>query len=220
MRKIFLILAVIGFSALFINAQTSDDDDNQSWNDIQLTVPMTKQFDFFLQGTARFGNDVSQLSDRRIAVGFVYKPTKSFSVTPFYWKIEARNPAGRFRTEHQLNLRGVYRFPFVYKGFGLSHRSQYEHRIREPRNSWRYRGMFTIDKTIPKKIIPAAKFFVADEVFYDSVIKKFTRNRFSIGIIKTLTKKVSVDVYYMRQNDGYSHQGDLNVIWAAWKVKL
>lgn len=213
----FAITAVISADGQ-INRRS--DSDGQSWNDVQLTVPMTKQFDFFLQGTGYFGNNATELSDRRIAVGFVYKPAKSFSVTPFYWNINARNSAGKFLTEHQLNLRGNYRFPFVYKGFGLSHRSQYEYRIRQPQNSWRYRAMLTVDKNIPKRFIPKAKFFVADEIFYDSIIKKFNRNRLMIGISKTLTKKVSADIYYMRQNDGYAHPGDLNILGTAVKIHL
>jgi len=61
--------------------------------------------------------------------------------------------------------------------------------------------MMTVDKDIPEKIIPKAKFFVADEVFYDSATDKFSRNRFQIGITKTINKQWSVDIYYMRQND-------------------
>ncbi len=219
MGKILFVLTFFCCGVLFTHAQTTgDDEDIQSWNDVQLIVPMAKKVDFLTQITGRFGNNVSQFVDGRYLFGFTLKPTKSFSVTPFYWYISARNIRGEFREEHDLNLRGVYRFPF--KKFGLSHRSQYEYRIRHPQDSWRYRAMLTVDKDIPKNIIPKAKFFVADEVFYDSLIKKFNRNRFSIGITKTLTKKASVDIYYMRQNDGYAHPGDLNVIWTAWKIHL
>lgn len=218
MKKILLVLALTGFGFLFADAQTSGDEDIQSWNDVQLTVPMTKHFDFFLQTTARFGNNITKVSDSRLAVGYVWKPYKSFSVTPFYWNISARNASGRFRDEHQLNLRGVYRFPL--KTIGLSHRSQYEYRIRRPQNSWRYRAMLTVEKDILQKFISKAKFFVSEEVFYDSLIEKFNRNRVSVGITKTLTKHLSVDIYYMRQNDGYAHPGDLNVVWTAWKIKL
>ncbi len=219
MRKIFLILAFIGFGALFAAAQLiTDDEDIQSWNDVQLTVPINKQFDFYTALTLRFGKNVTRLNDGRYAVGFVYHPNKSLSFQPYYWFVDARNSRSQFKAEHRLNLRATYRFPI--KSFGLSHRSAFEYRIRQPRNSWRYRPMLTFDKDIPKNIIPKAKFFVADEVFYDSILNKFSRNRFSIGITKTLTKKLSVDVYYMRQNDGYTHPGDLNVIWASWKIKL
>ncbi len=185
MRKIVFVLAVIGFGALSTRAQTIDTDDNQFWNDVQITVPMTKEFDFTLTGTFRFGKNITRLNDRRIAVGFVYKPNKPWSFQPFYLNIAARNASGRFLTEHRLNFRATYRFPF--KKFGLSHRSWAERRLRQPRNSWRYRPSLTFEKDI-NKIIPDARVFLTEEVFYDSILKKFSRNRFSIGINKTLTK--------------------------------
>lgn len=219
MREIFFALILIGCCAGFINAQTTaDKDDNQSWNDVQLTVPMTKEFDFFTQITARFGNNVSRLVDSRFALGFVWKPTKSLSVSPFYLNIGARNARGRFRQENRLNLRATYRFPT--KGFGLSHRSLYEYRIRRPRNSWRYRPSLTFEKDIPKKILSESKIFVTEEVFYDSLLNKFSRNRFTVGVNKTINKKLSLDVYYMRQNDGFSIPGDLNVIGTNWRVRF
>ena len=219
MKKIFLTLVLVGFGALLADAQLiTDDEDVQSWNDVQLTVPINKQFDFYTALTLRFGKNITRLNDGRYAVGIIYKPNKSLSFQPFYWFIDARNSRSQFKAEHRLNLRVGYRFPI--KSFGLSHRSAFEYRIRQPRNSFRYRPSLTFDKDIPKNIIPKAKFFVSDEVFYDSILNKFSRNRFSIGITKTLTKKLSLDLYYMRQNDGYTHPGDLNVIWASWKIKL
>ena len=219
MRKIFLVLTVICSGVLFIDAQTiTDDEDIQSWNDVQLTIPISKQFDFYTALTLRFGKNVTRLNDGRYAVGIVYKPSKSWSFQPFYWFIDARNSRSQFKAEHRLNLRVGYRFPF--KRFGLSHRSAFEYRRRQPQNSFRYRPSLTFDKDIPKSIVPKAKFFISDEIFYDSILNKFSRNRFSIGITKTITKKLSLDLYYMRQNDGYSRPGDLNVIWTSWKIKL
>lgn len=219
MKKIVFALFLCGFCSVFAVAQTAaDEEDFQSWNDLQLTVPMTKHFDFFTQVTMRFGKNVTRLNDGRYAVGFIWKPTKSLSVSPFYWHIGARNSAGRFRTEHRLNLRAIYRFPF--KKFGLLHRSWYEYRLRRPLNSWRYRPSLTFEKDIPKKFIPAARLFVTEEIFYDSLLKKFSRNRFTVGITKTLTKNLSLDAYFMRQNDGFSRPGDLNVVGTSWKVRL
>jgi hypothetical protein len=137
---------------------------------------------------------------------------------PFYWNIEARNARGQFRRENRLSLRIGYRFPF--KTFGLSHRSTFEYRFRHPLNSWRYRPSLTFDKDIPKNIIPKAKFYITEEVFYDSLLKEFSRNRLTLGITKTLTKKLALDIYYMRQNDGYTHPGDLNVIGTTWKLRM
>lgn len=219
MKPIFTALAIIGLCTVFANAQViTDDEDFQSWNDVQLTVPINKAFDFYAALTMRFGKNVSRLNDGRIAVGVVWKPTKQLSIMPFYWSIKARNSRSRFRPENRLNLRATYRFPL--KSFGLIHRSTYEYRMRAPVNTWRYRGALTFEKDLPEKFIPQAKFFFGDEVFYDSATRKFSRNRFNIGIGKTLTKNLGVDVYYMRQQDGNAHPGDLNVIGVTWRVKL
>ena len=219
MKRIFPALAIIGFCAAIANAQLiTDDEDIQSWNDVQLTVPMNKAFDFYTSITMRFGKNVSRLNDGRFAVGVAWKPTKALTIMPFYWSIQARNSRSQFRREHRLNLRATYRFPF--KSFGLIHRSTYEYRMRAPANTWRYRAALTFEKELPEKLIPKAKFFFGDEIFYDSATGKFSRNRFSIGINQTLNKNLAVDVSYIRQNDGFSHPGDLNIISVAWRVKL
>lgn len=205
-------------AAVFGQSAISGHQDNQSWDDIQLTVPITKKVDFFTKGTFRFGKNVTRLNDGRWAAGIVWKLNKAFSVSPFYWYVEARNAAGQFRTEHRLSLAVSYKFPF--KVVGLTHRSTFERRFRNPLDSWRYRAQLTLDRDIPKKIIPGAKWFVSDEVFYDSLLKRFSRNRFAIGITKTINTHLSLDIYYMRQNDGITRPGDLNVIWTAWKIKL
>lgn len=221
MRKILFIPVLLVFCAFAARAQANAaavEEDFQSWNDLQLTAAMSRQFDFFAQVTMRFGKNVTRLNDGRFAVGFIWKPRKSLSVSPFFWHIRARNAVGRFRTEQRLNLRAIYRFPF--KNFGLLHRSTFEYRLRRPLNSWRYRPSLTFEKDVPKKFIPAAKVFVTEEVFYDSLLKEFSRNRFTVGITKTLTKKLSLDLYYMRQNDGFARPGDLKVVGTAWKVRM
>ena len=194
-----------------------NDNDNQSWNDVQLTVPLSKTFDYFQKVTMRFGRNATRLNDGRFAVGFVYKPTKWFSISPFYWYITARNAAGQFRVENRLNLAATARYE--NKHFGLTHRSTFEYRMRNV-TTWRYRPALTFDKDVPKQIIPKAKFFVGDEIFYDSATGRFSRNRFSVGVTKTVSKHLAVDIYYMRQNDGFSHPGDINAVWTAWKFKL
>jgi len=195
-----------------------DDEDIQSWNEVQITAPLSKKFDFITSLTARFDKNITRLNNARYMIGYVWKPNKSVSVSPFYQYIQGRNSAGRFRVEHRLHLRGVYKFPV--KKFGLSHRSQFEYRIRASRNTWRYRPSLTFEKAIPEKILSNAKFYVTEEPFYDSATSKFSRNRFSVGINKDLSKKLALEVYYLRQNDGFSHPGDLNVIGTSWKIKL
>lgn len=212
---------VIAVCAFFAGAQGVDRDDNQSWNDVQVTIAANENFDFYSALTMRFGKNITRLQDGRFAIGFIWKPTKSISIQPFFWYIRMRNAAGRFRAENRFVLRASYRFPI--KSFGLTHRSQFEYRDRQAptQNSWRYRPSLTFEKELPKDFfIKKAKLYITEEPFYDSALDKWSRNRFTVGINKTLNKKLSVDIYYMRQNDGFSIPGDLNVIGTAWKIKL
>lgn len=217
--KILVMLIIFLGGLVSAKAQTPplvEQDDFQSWNDVQLTVPMSEKVDFVTQVTGRLGKNVTQFNDGRFQCGFVFKPNKSFTIHPFYWHIKARNSRGQFRTENRLNLRIGYKFPI--KKFGLSHRSTFEYRMRSTGNSWRYRPSLTFEKELPKKF--KSKIYVTEEVFYDSSLDKFSRNRLTFGVNRTLNKKLSLDVYYMRQNDGNSRPGDLNVIGTSWKIKL
>ena len=199
-------------------ATVSDDDDLQSWNDIQLTVGLNKKVDLYSAVTMRFGKNISHLNDGRFSIGFVYKPTARFSFTPFVTLLRARNSAGVFRPEYRMSLRGIYRFPV--KGFGLSHRSLFEYRIRPTGNLYRYRPSITFEKDLPEKLVSGLKLFVTEEPIYDSASGRFSRNRFSVGFNKVLSKKLSVDIYYLRQGDNFSTPGTIDVIGSALKIKL
>lgn len=195
-----------------------DNDEIQSWNDIQLTVPVTKKVDFTLVGTARFGSNIRRLNEARIAPGFVFKLNKAFSLAPSYAAIVTRNSSGQFRDEHRFSIRGSYKFPT--KSIDVSHRSTYEYRVRTSGNSWRYRAAIVLERDLPKKFLSNSKIFAIEEVFYVSTTERFSRNRFSFGISKKLDKRLTLDVFYLRQNDGRTFQGNLNVIGTTWRISL
>lgn len=218
----FFIVVVISLACSAVaSAQTPtpvDDEDFQSWNDLQITVPLNKRVDLLLQATFRFTQNLSRFNEGRVGAGFAFKLNKAVTFSPIYTYIESRNSAGAFRTEHRYGLRGTYKFPT--KSFGLSHRSIYEYRVRSSGNSWRYRPSLTFEKALPARFMSKAKFYITEEPFYISTTGKFSRNRFSIGINKTLNAHLSLDIYYLRQNDGFSHPGDLNVLGTSWKIHL
>lgn len=199
-------------------AQNGDDEDTQSWNDLQITISLNNKVDALLLATVRFDQNLSRLSEGRAGFGFAFKPHKAFSISPTYQYIESKNQAGVFRTEHRYSLRGTYKYPI--KGFGLAHRSTYEYRQRNSGNSWRYRAALTFEKNLPDSFIPRSKIFVTDEVFYVSTTGRFSRNRFTIGLSKIVDSHFTFEAYYLRQNDGFSHPGDLNIIGTNLKVSL
>jgi hypothetical protein len=83
----------------------------------------------------------------------------------------------------------------------------------------RYRNRFQVEHPIGDKDWQLS-LFVADEVFYDWAIDRWVRNRFSVGGIKVFNKHFTQDLYYLRQNDGISLPGDLNVLGTSLRFRL
>jgi hypothetical protein len=120
--------------------------------------------------------------------------------------------------ENRLNLPFTVISPKFY-GFTISDRNLFERRWRKPLNSWRYRNRLQIERTFkPNKF--EFRLFVANEVFYDWNAKDWVRNRFTVGFGKSISKQLSLDVYYLRQNDGRSRPGDLHVIGTGLRIRF
>jgi Protein of unknown function (DUF2490) len=217
MKNFIFTLIILCFAVSLAKAQTTvDEEDFQSWNDVQLTLPLNKQFDFIVTGTLRFGNNVERLVDRRIGAAVNFKVTSWLSLQPIYTNIVTTPRNARRRNENRLSFAATYRFPF--KKFTLTDRNMFERRFRSPRNSTRYRNRLQLE--VPLKNFYDTRFFVSDEIFYDWSLEKWSRNRFSVGLGKAINKRLTLDVYYMRQNDGTTVPGDLNVIGTTWRIRL
>ena len=215
-----ILIRLISVSLLLlvpVSAQL-DQTDNQQWTDVQLFIPVTKQIDFTLGGTLRLGRDVSHAIDERVGAGFSFRFGKYVSISPNYQHIGMQPFAGRRVWENRLTLPILLRFNVGQ--FRLSDRNQIERRIRNSGlRSTRYRNRFQIERAVgPDKL--AISLFVADEVFYDWVVNRWVRNRFSVGGIKVFNKHFTQDFYYLRQNDGVSIPGDLNVIGTTLRFRL
>ena len=215
-----LVIRLICVSLLFVipvSAQL-DQADNQQWTDVQLAVPVTTQFDFNLLGTLRLGRDISRPVDERVGAGFTFRVNKYVSVSPNYLHIGMQPFAGRRVWENRLTFPVQLRF--TVGKFRLGDRNQIERRIRNSGvRSTRYRNRFQIEHTIGSDKL-ALSLFVADEVFYDWSVNRWVRNRFSVGAIKVFNKHFTQDFYYLRQNDGVSVPGDINVIGTSLRFRL
>jgi len=200
------------------SAQVVDQTDNQIWSDVQVAVPMTKDVDFNMLGTFRLGRDVSRPVDERIGMGFTFRLGQHISIAPNYLYIATQPVRNRKLFESRLSLPVTVRFNV--EKFRLSDRNMFERRFRALGIvSSRYRNRFQIEHPIgsDKRHL---SLYIADEVFYDWLFNRWVRNRFTVGGTKVLNKHLTQDVYYLRQNDGVSIPGDLNVIGTSLRVKL
>jgi len=192
--------------------------DTQSWNDLQVTIPLNQKFEFVLLGTIRFGDNLRKPVDGRWGIRFNYALEKHVTLQTLYIHREAKPPNGRSEREERLTVGANLRAP-VGK-FTLTSRSWFERRWREPQvDAWRYRNRVQLEH--PFKI-GQTKFVwqVSDEFFYDWSLRGWVRNRFAAGVSHTFNKHLTLDIYGMRQNDGRARPGDINIIGTTWRIKL
>ncbi|HEX3254027.1 MAG TPA: DUF2490 domain-containing protein [Pyrinomonadaceae bacterium] len=215
MRSLLLLLLLVtGASA----QSPVDHTDNQQWNDVQLAVPVTKNFDFNILGTLRFGRDISHPVDERVGAGLTWKIGKYWTVSPNYQHIGMQPVRGRKVWENRLSLPVTLRFNA--DKFRLSDRNLIERRLRNSgAKSTRYRNRFQVEHPIGEKEWNLS-LYAADEVFYDWSVDRWVRNRITVGAIKVFNKHYTQDFYYLRQNDGVSMPGDLNVIGTSLRFRL
>lgn len=216
-RLVWVCLILLACS-LAVSAQIVDHTDNQFWSDFQVAVPVTKQIDFNLLGTLRLGRDFNRPVDERVGAGFSVKFGQHVTVSPNYVHIGMQPFAGRRVWENRLTLPVI--LAFKLGKFTFRDRNQIERRYRNSGlKAWRYRNRFQIEHPIgPDKL--GLSLFVSDEVFYDWAVDRWVRNRFSVGGIKVFNKHFTQDFYYLRQNDGVSIPGDLNVIGTTLRFRL
>jgi hypothetical protein len=199
-------------------AKSFGQTDNQLWTDVQFAVPVTKSFDFNILTTLRLGRDINRPVDERIGAGFTFKYGKHLTVSPSYLHIGMQPGPRRRIWENRLSLPVQVRFNAGE--FRLSDRNLFERRMRNSGlKSTRYRNRFQVEHPIGSKDWQLS-LFVADEVFYDWTENRWVRNRFSIGGIKVFNPHFTQELYYLRQNDGVSVPGDLNVIGTTLRFRL
>ena len=219
MKNLMLSVAMVAVYALSVSGQSRvPETDNQSWNDIQVTIPLNKKTEFVLIGTVRVGDNFTSFVDERIGVRLNYAVHKYVTLQTLYFHRDAKPPNGLHEREERLTFGANLRIPLGK--FNLNTRNWIERRWRHPQiDAWRYRNRVQLDHPF---MIGKTKFswLLSDEIFYDWSLHTWPRNRASAGISHAFNKHLTLEVYYMRQNDGRSRPGDLNIIGTTWRVKL
>jgi hypothetical protein len=218
LRSILLLSVMLGASTIVGQSTTPPETDTQQWNDVQISAPVTKDIDFNLYGTLRIGREVSRAVDERVGVGFTIRTGEYLSFATAYLHIGMQPFEGRKVWESRIGVAPTLRFQS--NNFRFSDRNLFERRYRHPGTpSTRYRNRFQVEHPIGRDSIKLS-LFASDEVFYDWSVDRWVRNRFAAGVTKVLNSNVTLDLYYLRQNDGVSRPGDLHVIGTTWRIKL
>jgi hypothetical protein len=216
-RKLVHLLCFLCFFVAH-DAQAQSDSDNQQWTEVQLAAPVTGTIDFNIIGGLRIGRDISHPVDERVGVGFTFRFGEHVSFAPHYLHIATQPFEDRRGWENRVVLPVTLRF--AVGDFRLSDRNQFVRRYRSTGLKTNlYRNRFQVEHPVgPDRY--KLSLFVSDEVFYDWAVDRWVRNRFAVGASKVFNKHFTQDFYYLRQNDGVSLPGDLNVLGTALRFKL
>lgn len=217
----FAFVVACVHSSVAQQARVAPEDDMQSWNEVQLTIPVNKRLDLVLNGIVRFGDDVSEFVYERAGVALGFKAGKYLTLTPSYSYIATQQPETRRKGyENRPGFAAMIRLPQLEK-VTITDRNLVERRIFNSRpDTTSYRNRMHAERPFSLGSLGAVRLFIADEVFYDTTPRAWTRNRFTIGGGRALNKNSALEIYYLRQNDKRSRPGDLHVIGTTLRFRL
>jgi Protein of unknown function (DUF2490) len=205
---IFLLAGAFPPAARAQSRRSFPRNDFQGWVDFEDAHAVRENFRLTFNGGLRWSDDASHLIYRRVGGGFDYIYGKYLTVSPFYNFYSRDTTPVREADENRIAAAVTVKIPLGR--WTLSDRNQFENRF-QTQYSFRYRNRLELQHPF-RLVHTKLRGFVWDEVFYDSSVRAWSRNRAAIGAGKALTRHLSVDLYYLRQNDSHSPPGDLNVL--------
>jgi Protein of unknown function (DUF2490) len=215
-----ILIGVISFlpGAIFCQAQgPRPRHDFQSWAELDASHPLNEKTDFLVSAGLRYGDDQGHLIYRRITSGFAFHWHKLVTLEPYYQYSVSDTIFGPQTSEHRVALATT--IGTSWKHWEVSDRNLGERRFIEAARDWRYRNRveFRREVVLVRQKLTA---FAWDEVFYSSTPNRWYRNRFALGAGRKVSDRISIDVYYLRQNDGISRPGDLNALGLTLRTRF
>jgi Protein of unknown function (DUF2490) len=213
----FALLAALPCPAAAQSAARFPQDDNQVWGDWYGAHPLGEGVSLGVDGGLRAGSDAGHLIYRRIGVSVSFRLRKYLTVTPSYHFYQRDSAPARESRENRLSLAATATLPLGR--WGVSDRNLLERHFLARGNSWRYRNRMEVVRHFAWRR-EKLRAFAWDEVFYDSSVRAWSRNRVVLGAGKSLSPRLSLDIYFLRQNDSFSRPADLNTLGIAFHTRL
>ena len=213
----WLVIAA-GAGAVRGQTRTPPHSATQFWTEQQFAAPVSKRVDLVLLGYLHLGRKSERPVAEHVATGLgvSFKVGKYLTVFPFYTHFENQAATALRSKEERLTIEATLKFPLRRVTFSDRNRFEYHWRT-PPLNFIHYRNRMQLEH--PLKVWKLTG-FIADEVFYDTHFDAWIRNRIYAGVSKKVNEHFTFELYYMRQNDGHSRPGDLNVIGNTLKFRL
>ncbi len=224
-----IVLFVVCLICIFSQAifsQTRRKSTFQSWNEVQLIVPLVRGKDSkgksvdrvtaTFGGIERIGRSNLDLLDNRYGVVFDFRVNKYFSLlsSVLYRKDELVKSRRNYETRLDFGLT----LSKTFKKITFKDRNEFEHRFRNSRiDTNLYRNRLQISYPVKYKEKEIFSPFISEEAYYELKSKTVVLNDFYAGITRKLTPKISLDLAYIR-SDG--KPVNVNGFSVGLKIKL
>lgn len=207
---LFLFPFIFFLCSNFTFAQnTRLNSEFQSWNEIQLILPVVtekdsegKSFDKItvnFTGNLRIGRRNLDFLDNRIATTIDFRVNKfvSFVTGVLYRKDELTKNRQRYET--RLNASVV--FSKSWSGFTFRNRNVLEHRFRNSRSDTNlYRNRTQISYPLKFKNRELFTPYISEEGYLDLQSHIWAQNEFYAGITRRINPRASIDLAYIRND--------------------
>lgn len=222
---IFCLVTFGGLNAAF--SQTAQSKPVlQSWNEVQLILPLVRAADekgksidkmtaTFI-GVMRIGRRNFDFLDKRAGLTLDFRVNKCLSLSTggLYREDELIKNTRRFET--RLNFGAT--LSKTWRDFSFRDRNMFEHRFRSGRiDANLYRQRFQTSHPLKHKNKLFFSPFISEEGYYDLKAGKWLQNEFFAGITRSINRKTSIDISYIRF-DGKPI--DVNGLSLSFKIKL
>jgi hypothetical protein len=227
---IIKFLAPIVFSLLLFSqtsfSQTSLPSEFQSWNEVQLILPLVRGKDArkktidkltaTFTGNLRIGRKNLDFLDNRISATLDFRVNKYFGLmTSILYR---KDELIKNRRSYETRLDVGFVVSKTWKNFTFKNRNMFEHRFRNSRvdaNLYRNRIIVSYPIRIREKEIFSP--FISEEGYFELKLKKWVQNEFFAGISRKLSPKITLDLAYIR-NDALPV--NVNGFATSLKIKL
>ncbi len=207
-----LLLALLISGRAGAAAQNVPDppEDVQIWPEVQVSFRLNNAVKVNLAGTVREGRNLTAVVNENFGGGVTISLGKYFTLSPNYRYVATQPTPTRHSTEHRYILDFTTRLPLP-GGIVVSDRTRTEWRDLSGVTSSRYRNRVQLERVFnlrEYKITP----YSWVELYYDTRYRDWIRTQYAFGARLPLQSHLTLDSYYLKQNDARSKPGYLHVM--------
>jgi hypothetical protein len=225
--SVFLLLVLSGTQVASAQAPTTH---KEFWPEIDVYITVKPKVRLYLIGTISKSVEDGEIRNAQgyegqIGVHVDYIPNKHLILrTGYRYGTSVGSNSDPFK-EHRLLTEQTLR-QLLPGDLLLSDRNREDFRFVNGDFSFRYRNRATLEREFHlfkgRSITP----YVSGEIFYDTRYNAWNRNRVAVGVQQSLLRgplrkmllpkrQVTLDLYYLRQNDSRADTQHVNAIGAA-----